>query len=172
MPANLELQEYEYDTPLAMQNKDPPRKDVLHPASGTPYRSMTATMSLSSIAPQPRIPDIDGVDCCDLRSDNVHPQMLDIMSMSQFLLIPANRSQLKGWREGFLNWFRYLVTRFLNLRTFRIDVQMVGFMQSMFAKQMLKNPYAEVYGDLALDAGLTKQTLYRSRTVAVHSIDI
>jgi len=55
-----------------------------------------------------------------------------------------------------LDWFRYLVTRFEP--TDIPQAQMVGFMQSMFAEQMLKSNMLK--STAISDAGLTKQSLY------------
>jgi chromosome partitioning protein len=55
-----------------------------------------------------------------------------------------------------LDWFRYLITRYEP--TDIPQAQMVGFMQSMLAKQMLKNQMLK--STAISDAGLTKQTLY------------
>jgi chromosome partitioning protein len=55
-----------------------------------------------------------------------------------------------------LDWFRYLVTRFEP--TDVPQAQMVGFMQSMFAAQMLR--HAMLKSTAISDAGLTKQTLF------------
>ena len=88
----------------------------------------------------------------------VHPQMLDLMSMSQFLLMLGDilKTVRQAGGEVDLDWFRYLVTRYEP--TDIPQAQMVGFMQSMLAEQMLKN---EMLKSTAIsDAGLTKQTLY------------
>ena len=88
----------------------------------------------------------------------VHPQMLDIMSMSQFLLMLGEilkSIEAAGARVS-LDWFRYLITRYEPG-----DVpqqEMVGLMQSMYARQMLKSPM--VKSTAISDAGLTKQSLY------------
>lgn len=88
----------------------------------------------------------------------VHPQMLDIMSMSQFLLMLGGilKSIETANVKVSLDWFRYLVTRY---EPGDIPQQeMVGLMQSMFARQMLRNPM--VKSTAISDAGLTKQSLY------------
>jgi chromosome partitioning protein len=88
----------------------------------------------------------------------VHPQMLDIMSMSQFLLMLGEilmTIEMAGVTVE-LDWFRYLVTRFEP--TDVPQAQMVGFMQSMLAEQMLKNHMLK--STAISDAGLTKQSLY------------
>jgi chromosome partitioning protein len=88
----------------------------------------------------------------------VHPQMLDVMSMSQFLLMLGGI--MKTIRDAganmHLKWFRYLVTRFEP--TDGPQKQMVGFLQAMFPNQMLTAPVLK--STAISDAGITKQTLY------------
>ena len=55
-----------------------------------------------------------------------------------------------------LDWLRYLITRYEP--TDIPQAQMVGFMQSMLAEEILKNPMLK--STAISDAGLTKQTLY------------
>jgi chromosome partitioning protein len=88
----------------------------------------------------------------------VHPQMLDILSMSQFLLMLGGILQsIKGAGAAVkLKWFRYLVTRFEP--TDGPQAQMVGFMQAMFAGNVLSNHMLK--STAISDAGITKQSLY------------
>ena len=88
----------------------------------------------------------------------VHPQMLDLMSMSQFLLMLGNITKTikKAGANVRMDWLRYLITRFEP--TDIPQVQMLGFMQSMLAEEILKSPM--VKSTAVSDAGLTKQTLY------------
>ncbi|GGX66801.1 hypothetical protein GCM10007385_39830 [Tateyamaria omphalii] len=83
----------------------------------------------------------------------VHPQMLDVMSMSQFLLMLGGILQTirEAGAEMRLKWFRYLVTRFEP--TDGPQKQMVGFLQAMFPEQMLE---AQMVKSTAIsDAGIT-----------------
>jgi len=160
VPASLELQEYEYDTPVALTSSDPhegrtfftriskalsevdDRYDVVvidcPPQLG--YLTLTALTASSSVIV------------------TVHPQMLDVMSMSQFLLMLGGI--MKTIRDAGANmrlkWFRYLVTRFEP--TDGPQKQMVGDLQAMFPNQMLSAPMLK--STAISDAGITKQTLY------------
>lgn len=160
VPASLELQEYEYDTPVALTSSDPhegrtfftriskalsevdDRYDVVvidcPPQLG--YLTLTALTASSSVIV------------------TVHPQMLDVMSMSQFLLMLGGI--MKTIRDAGANmrlkWFRYLVTRFEP--TDGPQKQMVGFLQAMFPSQLLSAPVLK--STAISDAGITKQTLY------------
>ncbi len=84
--------------------------------------------------------------------------MLDVMSMSQFLLMLGGILQsIKGAGAAVkLKWFRYLVTRYEP--TDGPQAQMVGFLQALFNKRMLKNQMVKTTA--ISDAGITKQTLY------------
>ncbi len=67
--------------------------------------------------------------------------MLDIMSMSQFLQMLGGimTSVADAGAQIKVKWFRYLITRFEP--TDIPQAQMVGFMQSMFAQNMLKTMF-------------------------------
>ena len=88
----------------------------------------------------------------------VHPQMLDLMSMSQFLLMLGNITKTikKAGANVQMDWLRYLITRFEPSDV--PQVQMLGFMQSMLAEEILKSPMVKTTA--ISDAGLTKRTLY------------
>jgi chromosome partitioning protein len=159
VPANLELQEYEYDTPLAMQQ---------NPAAGrTFYTRIGETLAevddkydvvVIDCPPQLGYLTLTALTASTSVLITVHPQMLDLMSMSQFLLMLGGiltTIESAGVKVE-LDWFAYLVTRFEP--TDIPQAQMVGFMQSMFVEQMLKNTM--VKSTAISDAGLTKQTLY------------
>jgi chromosome partitioning protein len=160
IPANLELQEYEYDTPLAMQNK----------ASGEGRTFFTRiTDALRDVEEQY---DVVVIDCppqlgyltlTALTASTsvlitIHPQMLDVMSMSQFLLMLGGILQSIHSAGAIvrLKWFRYLVTRYEP--TDGPQSQMVGFMQALFPGQVLQHPMLK--STAIADAGITNQTLY------------
>ncbi|OLP46997.1 plasmid partitioning protein RepA [Rhizobium oryziradicis] len=158
IPANLELQEYEYDTPLAMQ-------------SGTEGKRFFTRLGKALMDVDDRY-DVVVVDCppqlgyltlTALTASTsvlitVHPQMLDLMSMSQFLLMLGNitRTIKRAGANVKMDWLRYLITRYEP--TDVPQAQMLGFMQSMLAEEILKNPMLK--STAISDAGLTKQTLY------------
>jgi chromosome partitioning protein len=80
------------------------------------------------------------------------------MSMSQFLLMLGGilQSIKSAGATVRLKWFRYLVTRYEP--TDGPQAEMVGFMQAMFNKRMLRTQM--VKSTAISDAGITKQTLY------------
>ena len=69
----------------------------------------------------------------------VHPQMLDVMSMCQFLLMTSNLLGVVAEAGGDMSydWLRYLVTRYEPGDG--PQNQMVGFMRSMFGEHVLNH---------------------------------
>jgi chromosome partitioning protein len=160
VPANLELQEYEYETPLAMQRKDSMEGKLFYTRIGKALAEVDDQYDVVVIDCPPQLGylTLTALTAATSVLITVHPQMLDIMSMSQFLLMLGDilKSVEGAGVNVSLDWFRYLITRFEPM-----DVpqqQMVGFMQSMFAQQMMKNHMVKTTA--VSDAGLTKQTLY------------
>lgn len=160
VPANLELQEYEYETPLAMQRKDSMEGKLFYTRIGAALTEVDDQYDVVVIDCPPQLGylTLTALTAATSVLITVHPQMLDIMSMSQFLLMLGDilKSVEGAGVNVSLDWFRYLITRFEPM-----DVpqqQMVGFMQSMFAQQMMKNHMVKTTA--VSDAGLTKQTLY------------
>lgn len=158
VPANLELQEYEYDTPLAMQKSGEGKTFYTRIGSALAEVDDRYDVVVIDCPPQLGYLTLTALTAATSVLITVHPQMLDIMSMSQFLLMLGEilmTIEDAGVKVG-LDWFRYLVTRFEP--TDIPQAQMVGFMQSMFAEQMLSNPMLK--STAISDAGLTKQSLY------------
>jgi len=160
VPANLELQEYEYETPLAMQRKDKVDGKLFYTRIGSALAKVDDRYDVVIVDCPPQLGylTVTALTAATSVLITVHPQMLDIMSMSQFLLMLGDvlKSVEGAGVAGSLDWFRYLITRFEPM-----DVpqqQMVGFMQSMFPRQMMRNHMIKTTA--VSDAGLTKQTLY------------
>lgn len=160
VPANLELQEYEYETPLAASNKGSPEGRMFFTRITQALKEVDGDYDVVVIDCPPQLGYLTLTALAASTSVliTVHPQMLDIMSMSQFLLMLGGilRSIKSAGARVRLNWFRYLVTRYEP--TDGPQAQMVGFMQAMFNQRMLKNPMLK--STAISDAGITKQTLY------------
>lgn len=160
IPANLELQEYEYDTPLAMQDKSSSagRQFFTRIAKALSEVDSCYDVVVIDCPPQLGYLTLTAMSAATSVLITVHPQMLDLMSMSQFLLMLGGiLKTIKGAGAQIeLDWFRYLITRYEP--TDIPQAQMVGFMQSMLAGQILENPMLK--STAISDAGLTKQTLY------------
>lgn len=157
VPGNLELMEFEHDTPRALAER-----------SAEPFFGRVAT-ALGSVADDY---DVMVVDCppqlgfltlgalCAATSllVTVHPQMLDVMSMCQFLLMASDMLKVVQNSGGALDYdfIRYVVTRFEPADA--PQTQMVAFMRSLFRERVLNSTM--VKSTAISDAGLSKQTLY------------
>jgi chromosome partitioning protein len=158
IPGNIELMEYEHDTPKALADN-----------SGQGLFFTRLDSALSEV--QDRY-DVIVVDCppqlgfltmtamCAATAVlvTVHPQMLDVMSMCQFLIMTSELLEVvanAGGNTGY-DWMRYLVTRYEPGDG--PQNQMVSFMRSMFEEHVLNYPMLK--STAISDAGLTKQTLY------------
>ena len=159
VPANLELQEYEYETPLnTSQNSSG--------AGRTFFTRITDALEevddrydvvVIDCPPQLGYLTLTALTASTAVLITIHPQMLDVMSMSQFLLMLGGILQsISSVARVNLKWFRYLVTRYEP--TDGPQAQMVGFMQTLFPGQILNNRM--VKSTAISDAGITNQTLY------------
>src|SRR5690606_951833 len=113
IPGNLELMEYEHDTPRALAERD-----------DEPFFGRVAT-ALGTVADDYDVMILDcppqlgfltlGALCAATGLlITVHPQMLDVMSMCQFLLMAADILRVVQNSGGDLEYdfIRYVVTRF------------------------------------------------------------
>jgi chromosome partitioning protein len=160
VPGNLELQEFEHDTPMVLAER---RREP-----GRMFFSRVAT-ALASVEPRY---DVVVIDCppslgfltlsalCAARSVlvTIHPQMLDVASMSQFLHMTSGLLEVveEAGGDADYDFFRYVVTRFEP--SDGPQGQIVGLMRSLFGERVLRN--AMLKSTAISDAGLTKQTLY------------
>lgn len=159
VPANLILQEYEYDVPLTIAKKgDEGRLFYMRISDALKQVDDRYDVVVIDCPPQLGYLTITALMASTGILITIHPQMLDIMSMSQFLMMLGGimTPVAEAGAEIQVEWFRYLVTRYEP--TDIPQQQMVGFMQSMFAQQMMKN---HVLKSTAIsDASIRKQTLY------------
>lgn len=160
VPASLELQEYEYDTPLAMHDKNSVAGKTFWNRIETVLKQVDDRYDVVVVDCPPQLGylTLTALSAATSVLITVHPQMLDLMSMSQFLLMLGDilKTIRQAGGEVDLDWFRYLITRYEP--TDIPQAQMVGFMQSMLAKHMLQSQMLK--STAISDAGLTKQTLY------------
>jgi chromosome partitioning protein len=160
VPGNLELQEFEHETPRVLAGA--------RGGAGAPFFARIA----AALAPISDRYDAVIIDCppqlgfltlsalCAATGVlvTVHPQMLDVASMSQFLLMTADLLDVVGRAGGRLrlDFLRYLLTRYEPQDA--PQAQVAGFLRSLFGARVLTN--AMVKSTAVADAGLTKQTLY------------
>ncbi len=160
VPASLELQEYEYDTPVALTGTNPQEGRAFFTRISSALKDVDDQYDVVVIDCPPQLGylTLTSLTASSSVLITVHPQMLDVMSMSQFLLMLGGimRTIRDAGADIRLKWFRYLVTRYEP--TDGPQKQMVGFMQAMFPNQMLQ---AKMVKSTAIsDAAITKQTLY------------
>ncbi len=160
VPANLELQEYEYETPLAASSKNQQEGKLFFTRISNALKEVDDRYDVVVIDCPPQLGylTLTALSASTAVLITVHPQMLDVMSMSQFLLMLGGiLESIKGAGASVkLKWFRYLVTRYEP--TDQPQAQMVGFLQALFNKRMLKHQMLK--STAISDAGITKQTLY------------
>ncbi len=87
IPAMLELQEYEYDTPLAMQNGGEGKMFWNRIAKALSDVDADYDVVVIDCPPQLGYLTLTALSAATSVLITVHPQMLDLMSMSQFLLM-------------------------------------------------------------------------------------
>lgn len=162
VPGNIELQEFEHETPQALTRRH----------SGIDSGPLFFARIQAALASVEQNYDVVVIDCppqlgyltlsalCASTSVivTVHPQMLDVASMNQFLFMTSDLLGVVREAGGELNFdfLRYLVTRFEP--NDGPQTQIVGFMRSLFGDRVLTAPMLK--STAVSDAGLTKQTLY------------
>ena len=160
VPASLDLQEYEYDTPLAATRRENPEGRLFFTRITNALKPVEDKYDVVVIDCPPQLGylTLTALTASTSVLITIHPQMLDVMSMSQFLLMLGGvlQSISKAGAKVRLKWFRYLVTRYEP--TDGPQAQMVGFMQTLFPQQIMKNQM--VKSTAISDAGITNQTLY------------
>jgi chromosome partitioning protein len=158
IPANLELQEYEYDTPLAMQASNEGKRFFTRFGKALADVDDRYDVVVVDCPPQLGYLTLTALVAATSVLITVHPQMLDLMSMSQFLLMLGNitRTIKRAGADVQMDWLRYLITRYESSDV--PQAQMLGFMQSMLAEEILRNQMLK--STAISDAGLTKQSLY------------
>ncbi len=158
IPGNLELMEFEHETPKAMTSGS--AETMFFARIGDVLADIESFYDIVIIDCPPQLGFLTMSALCAATSVliTVHPQMLDVMSMSQFLSMTSELMRVvenAGGRTSY-DWMRYLVTRFEP--NDGPQSQMTGFMRSIFGNRMLHN--AMVKSTAVSDAGVTKQTLY------------
>ena len=159
VPGQLELMEFEHETPKALM--EPSHNNSLFFARiGEALAQVTDAYDVVIIDCPPQLGFLTHSALCAATAVliNVHPQMLDVMSMSQFLNMTGSLLDVVVAAGGTTqyDWMRYLVTRYEP--SDGPQTTMVGLMRSIFGSRVLTHPM--VKSTSISDAGLTKQTLY------------
>ncbi|MEM8754554.1 MAG: plasmid partitioning protein RepA, partial [Pseudomonadota bacterium] len=157
VPGNLDLMEFEHDTPRALVEGEG-RFFFTRVGDALAQVEDRYDVVVIDCPPQLGFLTMSALSAATAVLVTVHPQMLDVMSMCQFLLMTSNLLGVVAEAGGDMNydWLRYLVTRYEPGDG--PQNQMVSFMRSMFGDHVLN--HAVLKSTAISDAGITKQTLY------------
>ncbi|MBK5925906.1 plasmid partitioning protein RepA [Rhodobaculum claviforme] len=157
IPGNLDLMEFEHDTPRVLAARS---GDMFFTKVGEKLAEVEADYDIVVIdcPPQLGFLTMSALSAATAVLVTVHPQMLDVMSMCQFLLMTSNLLGVVADAGGSMeyDWLRYLITR--HEPGDGPQTQMVGFMRALFGDHVLNHPVLK--STAVSDAGLSKQTLY------------
>ncbi|MEO1798022.1 MAG: plasmid partitioning protein RepA [Pseudomonadota bacterium] len=157
VPGNLDLMEFEHDTPRALAERS---GRLFFTRIGEILAEVETKYDLVVIdcPPQLGFLTMSALSAATAVLVTVHPQMLDVMSMCQFLLMTSNLLGVVGDAGGDMSydWLRYVITRYEPGDG--PQNQMVSFMRALFGEHVLN--HAVLKSTAISDAGITKQTLY------------
>lgn len=159
VPGNLELMEFEHTTPKALSERSQ-GSSMFFSRIGESLADIESAYDIVIIDCPPQLGFLTLSALCAATAVliTVHPQMLDVMSMSQFLHMTGDLLSVVESAGGSTeyDWMRYLVTRYEP--NDGPQSQMAGFMRSIFGQRVLE--HSMLKSTAVSDAGLTKQTLY------------
>lgn len=163
IPGNLDLMEFEHDTPRALAERS---GNLFFTRIGEKLAEVENDYDLVVIdcPPQLGFLTMSALSAATAILVTVHPQMLDVMSMCQFLLMTSNLLGVVAEAGGDMSydWMRYVITRYEPGDG--PQNQMVSFMRAMFGDHVLNHPVLK--STAISDAGITKQTLYEVEKTA------
>jgi chromosome partitioning protein len=160
VPGNLELQEFEHETPRVLAEGRRGSERLFFSRIATALASVDGKYDVVVLDCPPSLGFLTLSALCAARSVlvTIHPQMLDVASMSQFLHMTASLLDVveQAGGDADYDFFRYVITRYEP--SDGPQGQIVGLMRSLFGERVLTNPILK--STAISDAGLTKQTLY------------
>lgn len=159
VPGGLELMEFEHETPRALSKGAIGVFDRLSQALGDVEDDFDVVVI--DCPPQLGYLTLASLVAATSVLVTVHPQMLDVMSMSQFLSMMGDiysviHDALPPDARPTYSWMRYLLTRFEP--NDGPQQQMGALVRSLFGDFVLNN--ATLKSTAIGDAGLTNQTIY------------
>ncbi len=165
VPGNLELQEFEHSTPRHLADRQSGQAgaapgDLFFARVQSALKTVAINYDVIVIDCPPQLGFLTLGALCAATSVivTVHPQMLDVASMSQFLFMTSDLLSVVREAGGSLNFdfLRYLITRYEP--NDGPQTQVSGFLRAQFGERVLTAPMVKTTA--ISDAGLTKQTLY------------
>jgi chromosome partitioning protein len=159
IPGNLELMEFEHSTPMALANRDAGDTMFFARVSQAIDEIESAyDVVVVDCPPQLGYLTLSALTAATSVLITVHPQMLDVLSMNQFLSMMSDLMETiaRAGAQDKIRWMRYLVTRFEP--SDGPQHQMLAFLRSLFGSNVMVNSMLK--STAISDAGLTNQTLY------------
>jgi len=162
VPANLELHEFEHDTPKVLNDESRDSSEMFFARVAKAVADVDPLYDVVVIDCPPQLGFLTLAALCAATSVliTVHPQMLDIASMNQFLAMAADLLAVVRKAGGNLqyDWIRYLITRYEPNDA--PQTQIVALLRNLFDERVLT---AMMLKSTAVsDAGLSKQTIYEA----------
>lgn len=162
VPGNLELHDFEHDTPKALLDTDRDPKGLFFMRVADAIASVEDDYDVVVVDCPPQLGFLTMSGLCAATSVliTVHPQMLDVASMNQFLAATSNMLGVVRRSGGDLSydWMRYLVTRYEP--NDGPQFQIVSFLRNLFSERVMTQMM--VKSTAISDAGLSKQTIYEA----------
>src|SRR5579863_3896933 len=160
IPGNLELMEFEHHTPRAMIDRQARGRELFFRRVAGAIEQVCDDFDVVVIdcPPQLGFLTMGALNAATAMLITVHPQMVDIASMNQFLLMTSDLMSVIDEAGGKLHYdfVRYVVTRHDPRDVPELEI--VGLLRNLFGEDVLK---ATAWKSTAIaNAGLTKQSLY------------
>lgn len=160
VPGNLELMEFEHHTPRAMVERRERGHDLFFRrlASAIDQVSDDYDVVVIDCPPQLGYLTMGALNAATAMLVTIHPQMVDVASMSQFLLMTSDLMSVIEEAGGRLDhdFIRYVITR--HDPNDVPEAQIVALLRNLFREDVLQ---ATAWKSTAIsNAGLTKQSLY------------
>lgn len=167
VPGNLELMEFEHETPKALSEGRRAPGGMFFQRVGAALAEVQDDYDIVVIDCPPQLGylTLGAVCAATALLITIHPQMVDVASMSQFLLMASDLMAVVRKAGGSLDhdFIRYVITR--HEPHDGPQSQIVALLRNLFGDEVLA---ASVWKSTAIaDAGLTRQSLYELERGAV-----
>lgn len=167
IPGNLELMEFEHETPQALALGSRMPGGLFFERVGNALAEIEGDYDIVVIDCPPQLGYLTLGALCAATAllITIHPQMVDVASMSQFLLMTSDLMAVVRKAGGDLrhDFIRYVITR--HEPHDGPQSQVVALLRSLFGEEVLA---ASAWKSTAIaDAGLTKQSLYELERGAI-----
>ncbi len=157
IPGNLELMEFEHETPRVLAQGHA-GLFFFRVREALEQVEQNYDVVVIDCPPQLGFLTMSALSAATGLLVTIHPEMLDVMSMSQFLRMTADLMDViaESGADMSHDWMRYVLTRYEP--TDAPQNRVVAFLRTMYGDKVLNAPMLK--STAISDAGLTKQTLY------------